>query len=187
MKCSVFIATSADGYIATIDDDVEWLETSGKTDVDLGEQSDMGFNKFIASVDCMIMGRGCMEKLASFELKPAQWPYGNIRIIALSNSIKEVPANLKARVELYSGEISTLISKLEDDGFKHAYIDGGATITSFLNEKLINEMTITQVPIILGSGKPLFGETYQQIELGNTQAIAFPNDFIQFKYEVKYL
>ena len=187
MKCSVFIATSADGYIATIDDGIEWLETSGKTDVDLGEQSDMGFNSFISSVDCMIMGRGCMEKLASFNLTPEQWPYGDIRIIALSKSVKKVPENLKGRVELYSGEISTLIAQLEGAGFKHAYVDGGATITSFLKEKRITEMTITQAPILLGAGKPLFGETSQKINLKNAQVIAFANDFIQVKYEVNYL
>jgi dihydrofolate reductase len=187
MKCSVFIAASADGYIATHDDSVEWLETAGKPDVDLGDESDMGFNSFITSVDCMIMGRNCMEKLASFNLTPEQWPYGDIRIIALSKTLKEVPENLRARVELYSGEISALLLELEDAGFKHAYIDGGATITSFLNEKLINEMTITQAPVLLGSGKRLFGETSQQIKLENAQAIGFPNDFIQVKYEVNYL
>lgn len=187
MKCSVFIATSADGYIATTDDSVEWLELSGRTDVDLGDQADMGFNGFIASVDCMIMGRGCMEKLASFNLTPEQWPYGNIRIVALSNSIKEAPENLKAWVEIYSGSISSLISELESTGFKHAYVDGGATITSFLNLKLINEMTITQAPIILGAGKPLFGQTDQTIKLENAQATAFPNDYIQIKYDVNYL
>ena len=187
MKCSVFIAASADGYIATVDGGVEWLDTSGKTDVDLGEDSDMGFNDFIASVDCMIMGRGCMEKLARFNLTPEQWPYGDIRIIALSNSIKEVPANLSAWVELYSGSVPALVSELENAGLKHAYVDGGATITSFLNLKLINEITITQAPIILGAGKRLFGEVSQPVKLENAQARAFPNDYVQFKYDVGYL
>ena len=187
MKCSVFIATSADGYIATTDDGVEWLETSGKIDVDLGKQSDMGFNDFIASVDCMIMGRRCMEKLARFNLTAEQWPYGKIRIIALRKRLHEVPENLKARVELYAGDVSTLVLELEKAGFKHAYIDGGATITSFLNEKLINEMTITQAPILLGAGKKLFGELKQKIRLENAQSTAFANDYVQVKYDVNYL
>lgn len=187
MKCAVFIATSADGYIATNDGGVEWLETSGKTDADLGEHADMGFNSFIATVDCMIMGRGCMEKLASFNLSPEQWPYGSIRIIALSKSVKEVPDNLKNKVEIYSGDIATLISALEEAGFKQAYIDGGATITSFLKAKLINEITITQAPILLGDGKPLFGVISQKIKLKNAKATAFANDFVQVTYEVDYL
>lgn len=187
MKCAVFIATSADGYIATVDGGVEWLETSGKADVDLGEHVDMGFNSFIASVDCMIMGRGCMEKLASFNLTPEQWPYGNIRIIALSKSVKQVPDNLKGKVEIHSGDISTLISELEKEGFKQAYIDGGATITSFLKAKLIDEITITQAPILLGEGIPLFGVSSQKIKLKNAKATAFANDFVQVMYEVNYL
>lgn len=187
MKCSAFIATSVDGYIATIEDGVEWLETSGKLDVDLGHHSDMGFNNFISSVDCIIMGRGCMEKLASFNLTPDEWPYGKIRIIALSNSVKEVPDNLKDNVKLYSGDISNLIIDLEKSGLKHAYVDGGETITSFLKAKLINSMTITQAPILLGSGKSLFGNIPHYVKLSNAQATVFANDFIQISYEVSYL
>lgn len=187
MKCSVFIATSADGYIATQDGGVEWLDTSGKTDVDLAEQSDMGFNRFISEVDCLVMGRGCMEKLASFNLTSDQWPYGDIRVVAVSNSLKVVPENLKSRVELFSGDISSLLTKLESAGLKHAYVDGGAIITSFLNERLIDEITITQAPVILGSGIPLYGKLNQRINLENVQVTSFENDFIQIRYQVKYL
>ena len=74
MKCSVFITTSADGYIATEDGGVEWLETAGNANAEMGENADMGFNRYIASVDCMIMGRKCMEKISSFNLTPEQWP-----------------------------------------------------------------------------------------------------------------
>ncbi|WP_102798940.1 dihydrofolate reductase family protein [Bowmanella denitrificans] len=185
MQCSVFIATSADGYIATPDGGVEWLETNAE--VDLGEQADMGFNAFIATVDCMIMGRGCMQKLASFNLTPEQWPYGKLRIIALSKSLLEVPENLKGKVELYGGDILPLTAQLQAEGYQHAYIDGGATITSFLKARLINQMIITQAPVVLGAGIPLFGQLDQQVLLKNAQATAFANDFVQIKYDVSYL
>ena len=186
MKCSIFIAVSADGYIATEDGGVEWLDLAGKQNVDLGDQADMGFNRFIANVDCMIMGRNCMEKLASFNLSPEQWPYGDQRLIALSSTIKQPPENLKNQVEMYTGDIPSLISQLKSDGYQHAYIDGGATITSFLNLKLINNMCITQVPVMLGSGIPLFGKMDVQIRLENAKAVVFANDFIQFHYSVCY-
>jgi dihydrofolate reductase len=186
MKCSVFIATSADGYIATKDGGVEWLETSGKPDVDMGSESDMGFTSYISSVDCMIMGRKCMEKISSFNLTPEQWPYGDARIIVLSNTVTSPPENLNKKVEIYSGDISALISGLESDGFQHAYIDGGTTITNFINLKLINEMAITRAPVLLGDGIPLFGKTNQHIKLEDAQATAYPNDFIQIRYRVIY-
>jgi dihydrofolate reductase len=186
MKCSVFIATSADGYIATDDGGVEWLESVGNPDVDMGELADMGFGSYIADVDCMVMGRKCMEKISSFNLTPEQWPYGDRRIIVLSNTVVEPPANLIDKVEMYSGDIPTLISQLEKSGFKHAYIDGGTTITAFINLQLINELIVTLAPVLLGGGLPLFGKTYKQIKLGDAQAKAFPNDFIQIKYTVSY-
>ncbi|MDX2370208.1 MAG: dihydrofolate reductase family protein [Colwellia sp.] len=187
MKCSVYIATSADGYIATLEGGVDWLHTAGNANADMSKNPDMGFNNFIASVDCMVMGRKCMEVISSFNLTPEQWPYGDTKIYVLSNSMKEPPENLCGKVELYSGDITKLINQLENNGFKHAYIDGGATITSFINLQLINEMIITKAPVILGEGIPLFGKINNSIKLCNSEATAFPNDFIQVKYNVNYL
>lgn len=193
MICSVFIAPSVDGYIATDDGDTQWLESVGKslTDkektTDLMEHFNNTFPTFIKSVDCMIMGRKLMEVLSSFNLTPEQWPYGDTKIIVLSNTLKNPPENLKNKVEMYSGTIPDLMTRLENKGYQHAYIDGGATITAFLNLELIDDLTLTQAPILLGSGVPLFGKLSKQILLEDAKAIAFPNNFIELKYKVKYL
>ncbi|CAH0992541.1 putative protein YyaP [Sinobacterium norvegicum] len=187
MKCSVCIATSADGYIATIDGGVDWLHSAGNSEADMGDNPDMGFSAYMASVDCMIMGRKCMEMISSMNLTPEQWPYGDTHIVVLSHTIKTPPVNLKGKVEMFSGEITDLVKKLEKKGLKHAYIDGGSTITSFLNLKLIDEMTITRAPVLLGGGIPLFGELDSPIKLINSKATAFANDFIQVEYRVNYL
>jgi len=186
MKCSVYIATSADGYIATTDGGVNWLHSAGNQEADMGTD-DMGFTAFIDSVDCMIMGRKCMEIIASMNLTPEQWPYGNMPIIVLSNTIKTPPKSLAGKVEMYSGDIQALMIKLESNGYRHAYIDGGSTITSFINLKLIDEMTITQAPILLGKGLPLFGEINQIVKLQDAKSTIFANDFTQVKYRVNYL
>jgi dihydrofolate reductase len=186
MKCSVYIATSADGYIALPDGGVDWLHTAGNSNADMGSE-DMGFKSFMDSVDCMVMGRKCMEMISSMNLTPEQWPYGDMHIVVLSNTVKEPPENLKDKVEMYSGDIQDLVNTLETDGFMHAYIDGGATITSFINRKLINEMIITKAPVLLGEGIPLFGKIKRRIKLENSEVIAFPNDFVQVKYGVNYL
>jgi dihydrofolate reductase len=183
----VFIATSADGYIATDEGGVDGLHTAGDHDADMSLNPDMGFNRFIASVDCIIMGRKCMEVISSFNLTPEQWLYGDTKIYVLSHSRKEPPENLLGKVEMYAGDITKLIVLLENKGYKHAYIDGGTTITAFINLQLINEMIITKAPILLGKGVPLFGEINKPIKLVNSEVIAFPNDFIQVKYGVDYL
>ena len=183
MKCSVYIATSADGYIATPDGSVDWLHTAGNLEADMSSE-DMGFQSFMDSVDCMIMGRKCMEVISSMDLASDQWPYGDVRIVVLSNTVKEPPENLRGKIEMYSGDIQELITKLESSGFKHAYIDGGSTITSFINLKLINEMTITKAPNLLGEGIPLFGKINKSVKLENAKSSVFPNDCIQVKYSV---
>ncbi|MCE2593767.1 dihydrofolate reductase family protein [Motilimonas cestriensis] len=187
MKCSVFIATSVDGYIATTEGAVDWLHTAGNPAANMEKNPDMGFAVFMASVDCMIMGRKCMETISSMNLSAEQWPYSDTHVVVLSNTINVVPENLKGRVEMFSGEVTELIKRLECKGFKHAYIDGGATITSFLNLKLIDEITITKAPILLGDGVPLFGKITQPLTLVDARATAFPNDFIQINYKVNYL
>ena len=186
MKCSVFIATSVDGFIARPDGSVDWLHSAGNQNVEMGDQIDMGFNDFISSVDCMVMGRKCMEVISNMNLTSEQWPYGNIRIIVLSNTLKEVPSNMANNVELYSGDLQVLMTQLESEGFKHSYIDGGTTIQGFLRLKLINEITITRAPLILGDGISLFGKTNKDIALSEAKATAYANGFVQVQYEVDY-
>ena len=170
MKCSVFIATSVDGMIARKDGGVEWLHTAGNAHADMGNEGDMGFNAFL-----------------NMNLTPEQWPYGTLRIIVLSSTLKRVPMNMEDKAELYSGNLNDLISRLESQGHKHAYIDGGTTIQGFLRLKLIDEMTITVAPIILGGGIPLFGSLEQEIKLTESKVKVFPNDFVQARYKVGYL
>lgn len=186
MKCSVFIATSVDGYIADEHGGVDWLHLSGNQQADMTGNEDMGFADFLSSIDCMVMGRKCMETIASFNLSAEQWPYGDIKIYVLSNSLATPPKSLADKVEIYSGKLTDLMAKLEQDGFQHAYIDGGTTITSFLEQQLINEITITRVPIILGTGIPLFGKLTNAVKLHTASATVFKNDYIQIKYSVTY-
>ncbi|GLO62447.1 dihydrofolate reductase [Vibrio sp. MACH09] len=186
MKCSVFIATSVDGFIAKTDGSVDWLHTAGNPEAEMGNQADMGWAEYMASVDCLIMGRKCMEVISAMNLTPEQWPYGDMRIVVLSNTLTEAPDNMKERVELYSGDLNDLVTMLEGDGHKHAYIDGGKTVQAFINLKLINEIIITRAPILLGEGIPLFGKVAHDIKLENVTATAFANNFVQVKYTVTY-
>ena len=186
LKCSAYIATSADGYIATHDGGVEWLESAGNTESgDREPAGDCGFAAYLASVDCMIMGRKCMEMIASFELTPEQWPYGDIPVFVLSSTVKFPPVSLKNRVKMYSGDLAAVTEKLASDGYNHAYIDGGATITSFIHLGLLDEICVTQIPILLGGGLPLFESIDRQIKLENAEATVFSNDFIQWRYRIR--
>jgi dihydrofolate reductase len=176
MKVSVYIATSLDGFIARKNGDIDWLMAADNTE----SAEDYGYKEFLDTVDCMVMGRNCMEMVMDFP----DWPYEDKRVVVLSNTLKEVPSKLGGKVELYSGSLTELVKRLENDGCKRLYIDGGKTIQSFLNDDLITDLTITKIPILLGEGLSLFGNTKQDIKLKHIATTLYPSGFVKSTYEV---
>lgn len=73
MNFSVYMAMSLDGFIATENGGVDWLQQTGDQSVDMSEFGDLGFSEFINSVDAMIMGRNTMQVIADMNLTPEQW------------------------------------------------------------------------------------------------------------------
>jgi dihydrofolate reductase len=73
---------------------------------------------------------------------------------------------------------------LERRGVNHIYLDGGVTIQRFLREHLVDEMTITTIPILIGEGLRLFGPSGNDIKLQLLTSNAFPNGFVQTRYKI---
>jgi dihydrofolate reductase len=65
------------------------------------------------------------------------------------------------------------------------YIYGGLTIQQFLEAGLIDKITITQIPVLLGDGIPLFGKMDNEIQLSLIDTTAYKNGFVQFRYEIR--
>ncbi|MCH8548629.1 MAG: dihydrofolate reductase family protein, partial [Balneolaceae bacterium] len=160
MKCSVYIATSADGFIATPDGGIDWLLRSEYEDAG---KIGLVYNEFISTVDVIVMGRHSFEKILTFN----EWYYEDTEVIVLTTQDLKEPESLTGKVIFKSGTPQEIVMELAKEGKKHLYIDGGITIQKFLKANLINELTITVIPIILGSGIPLFGNegTEQPLEL----------------------
>ena len=175
MKVSAFIATSLDGYIARPNGDINWLMEADHSE----RKEDYGYKEFSDTVDCMVMGRNSMEVVMSFP----EWPYQGKRVVVLSDTLKEIPSQLKDKVELYSGSLVKLVTELKNDGCKRIYIDGGKTIQSFINEDLITDITITKIPILLGEGLSLFGRTKHDIKLKHIESKSYPSGFVKSTYE----
>lgn len=189
MKCSAFIAASVDGFIADKNGGIDWLQSCLDPQADMGDDADMGMSAYFDSVDCLIMGRKCMEKIASFNLSDQQWPYKGMRVIALSNSLNSVPDNIADKVELYSGDLQALLVQLEAEGFQHAYIDGGSTICEFIALGLLDEITVTQMPVLLGEGISLFAGLAQlqgqSKSLTDVWSKRYPNQVLQWRYSIQ--
>lgn len=178
IKKSVYIATSMDGYIARSNGDLDWLIPRQP----VGNDGDYGYQAFIDTVDVIVMGRNTYEQGLAFE----QWPYTGKRVVVLSSTLSEIPAQLQPEVELHNREPAELVGILAERGAQHLYIDGGKTIQRFLQADLIDELIITRVPVLIGEGAPLFGPLQQDIELQHISTRAFENGMVQSRYAVEH-
>lgn len=176
-KCSVFIATSLDGFIAREDGSIDWL-MKANTLAQPGE--DGGYKSFISTVDGLIMGRNSYEKVLSFD----EWPYGDLPVVVLSSQTIIIPEHLQSSVSTSTETPINLVQRLSKKGMKHLYIDGGITIQGFLANNLINEITITLIPVLLGSGRSLFGALKHDVELHHVDTRTFDGGFVQQKYRI---
>jgi dihydrofolate reductase len=172
MKSSVFIGTSLDGFIARLNGSFDFLPVGG------GEPH--GYNEFIASVDTIVIGRKTFETV--LPMKP--WPYGKKRVVALSSRPLDFSGIVGANVEQMSGDPADIVSKLAASGAKHLYVDGGITIQRFLGAGLIQRLIITRVPVLIGTGIPLFGSLEKDIRLRHISTKQYPSGLVSSEYEV---
>jgi len=180
VKASVYIASSVDGFIARENGELDWLPGSdGVVDPELGSE-DFGFQAFMDSVDALVMGRNTYELVMSL----GQWPYGDIKVVVLSSSLQKLSDLAPDTVQLKSCSPLTLYQELADAGINHLYVDGGKTIQSFIAAGLINEITITTIPVLIASGISLFGDGSKDIKLRHLRTNSYKNGFVQSKYEV---
>ena len=179
MKASVYIATSLDGFIARENGALDWLPGSDGSSAD-NDGDDLGYSAFMDSVDVLVMGRNTYETVLSF----GQWSYGDKPVVVLSSTLAEISADLPDTVMLRSCSPTELVKELEKLGAKHLYIDGGKTIQGFLNAGLIQEIFITRIPVIIGSGIPLFGPVNSDVKLQHVETHSFANGFVQSNYKV---
>ncbi|TFG72423.1 MAG: dihydrofolate reductase [Anaerolineales bacterium] len=177
VQCSVYIAVSLDGYIAREDGDINWLHNPLYTTDDAG---DFGYSAFIAGIDTLVMGRNTFEKVLSF----GEWPYGTLPVVVLSTRHISLPHHLTDRVRVLDCVPESLVAKLQSEGIQHIYVDGGQTIQRFVKASLINDITLTFIPILLGKGIPLFGSLEIEVPLLLKNSQAFSNGFVQSTYEV---
>jgi dihydrofolate reductase len=171
MITSVFVGTSLDGFIARHNGTYDFLPVDG------GEPH--GYDEFIASVDCLIIGRKTFETVLAFP----EWPYGDRLVVVLSSRKLDLSV-VRGRVEQMSGSPAEISSQLAARGCKHVYVDGGITVQGFLRAGLIQRITITRVPVLIGEGIPLFGSLPHDVQLRHVATKTYKSGFVKSEYEV---
>lgn len=175
-KVSVFIATSLDGYISRPDGSLDWLDEANRR---VPEGEDCGYAAFMHGIDALVMGRRTYEQVLGFEA----WPYAR-PVTVLSRGAPRIPAALEGKVSVSAESPRALVERLSRQGAKHLYVDGGLTIQGFLAAGLIDEITVTVVPVLLGAGRALFGPLAEDVKLDHLSTKAYDFGFVQNRYRI---
>ena len=138
------VASSLDGYIAAEDGGVDWLHAS----MVKGESYDL--DTFMNSIDGVLMGSKTYEKslgMGGFvgSSKPC-WVFS------------KRPLKAAKGVTVTAADPCSILPELSERGVTRAWLMGGGELAaSFLEQGLIDEVSVGVMPVVLGSGIPLFG------------------------------
>jgi dihydrofolate reductase len=170
----VHIATSADGYIARPDGDLDWLTSRP------APEGFYGMNAFMTSIDTMLLGRKTYE--ASLRLG-AKFD-SNGRTIVFSRHAP--PADAPSGVEFVNDAIGPFVSRLREQPGKDIWLmGGGELIASFLDEQAIDEFVISVVPVFIGDGIPLIARRHRHVPLDLRSTERFEDGLVQLHYHVQ--
>jgi dihydrofolate reductase len=176
-RAVAFIATSLDGFIARPDGSIDWLE---RQNARLPAGEDCGYAAFFSGIDALLMGRKTFELVQRFD----PWPYADKPVIVLSHGGVVVPERLRATVATSAEPPLALLQRLGREGVQRVYVDGGLTLQSFLRAGLLDEITVTTVPVLLGQGRPLFGALAGDVALELVASRHWDFGFVQNRWRV---
>ena len=181
---SVFLGMSVDGFIARLDDDLSFLDGGGDGSapddggaLDDGEGGDFGFAEFVAGIDAIVMGRSTYEFIAPFE----EWPYQGRPVHVLSTTLA---GGADPRITVHAS-LDDAMAAIESAGYRRVYVDGGRTVHAFLRAGLIADLTLSRVPVLIGTGHTPFGELAADIPLEHVRTQTFPGGMVQTTYRVR--
>ncbi len=173
---AVFIAVSLDGFIARPDGSLDWL-MQAQAAAPAGE--DFGYADFMADVDALLMGRKTLETVLGF----TPWPYAGKAVHALTRQTDWAPTEAPgAPVQLHRDGPAAVLARLAAAGVRKVYLDGGELIQSCLRDDLVDEMTLTVVPLLLGQGRPLWGALPADLGWQLASSRHWPCGFVQSRY-----
>lgn len=170
-KLKVFIAMSLDGYIAQPADNLDFLKIVEK------EGEDYGYSEFIAKVDTVLMGRRTYEWITSNH----PFPHSDKQCYIITSKSHQKMGNLI----FFDGNIDQLVTDLKQKEGGVIFCDGGATLINYLLSKnQIDELIISIVPVLVGSGIRLFFDQRHEHRMKLLNTRSFSTGLVQLHYSV---
>jgi dihydrofolate reductase len=172
-KIIVEAATSADGYIARPDGDIEWLTSHPNP------KGMYGMAAFIRTIDTILYGRKTYE----FGVQMGVTFDRKIRHYVFSRQAP--PPSVPPGVKFVSEPVREFARRLRATKGKDIWMMGGAEIIgAFLDEEAIDEFRMTMIPVLIGEGIPLVAPRHRYVPLRLKAVRSFPDGVVQVHYEV---
>lgn len=171
-QTSVYIAASLDGFIARTNGEIDWLAIVEQP----GE--DYGFKAFFDSIDTLVMGRKTYETALGF----GAWPYAGKRCVVVTS---DTSRSARHGEEFFSGDLAVLFERLGAESAKRVYVDGGVVIAQALQAGLIDDFTLSVIPVLLGEGTALAPKIGGDVRLELLGHRAFPSGLVQLSYRIR--
>jgi dihydrofolate reductase len=177
-KIIVYIATSADGYIARPDGDVEWLNRRPRT-------VDYGIREFYATIDTILWGRKTYDWLLSYYKKKGKTKGLFDTKVANYVFSRRPPKRPAPGVEFVSEPVKAFAQRLRAASGKHVWMmGGGGLIGSFLDAGEIDEFDIHVIPVFIGEGIPLMAPRHRDVSLQLRSSKRYPDGVVRLRYRV---
>lgn len=176
-RITIHMVSSLDGFIAKKDGSVSWMHSKDTYEKGV-ELTKEYITKFLESIDCYIMGSRTYEH--AIELG---WPYGEIPVFVLTNRNLKTD---KKSVQFLSGDLNEIVSDRLKTQYKNIWMVGGTMLTKeFLRLGLADEINITIIPTLLGSGTLFFDYIEKEISLHLKDVTAFKDGMVEIVYQIK--
>lgn len=179
-KTQFYGASSLDGFLATHDDNIDWLLQFGDVP--------SSYAGFIAQVGAIAMGASTYEWLIRNQVKPdsAQpqpWPYAQPTWVFTHRKLVEIP---EANIRFVGGDIRPVHAEMTAcAGDRNIWIAGGGDLVGqFWDQDLLDELIVQITPVTLGAGKPLLPRSIHTPPLKLTSIQQFGDTFAELKYDV---
>jgi dihydrofolate reductase len=186
-RAQYYCAASLDGYIAESDDTLAWLmEYRGSFEGEGAEPMKGSYDRFYDGVGALVMGSATYEFILRHEGKGEHWPYAGKPVWVLTS--RDLPRHgaADADIRFAKAEVSSLYDEMmAAAGERDLWVVGGGNVASqFVDAGLLDEVLVTVVPVVLGSGKPLFDRRVPGGPMQLTGARTFDTGMVELRYEI---
>ena len=178
-KIIVYIATSADGFIARTDGSVDWLDRPSP-------KGNYGMGAFYKSIDTILWGRKTCDMALDFQKKGVSGSAFDTNVKNYVFTRGPVQSAAPEGVEFVNEPIKAFTRRLRGRKGKDIWMMGGAGIIgSFLDEGEIDEFMIHVIPTFIGEGIPLIAPGRRTAPLKLISCTKFPDGVVKLHYTVR--